>query len=124
MKLVILNKSEKPIYEQLYEQISSQIMNGELPANYCLPSIRALAAELGISIITVKKALEMLEFNEFIYTRAGKGCFVSDHAPKRLEDKKTRDRNRGTEEKSALLPKSQSDGGGTDRLDPRTLLIP
>ncbi len=101
MKLVILNKSEKPIYEQLYEQISSQIMNGELPPNYCLPSIRALAAELGISIITVKKALEMLEFNEFIYTRAGKGCFVSDHAPKRLEDKK---REIATEELKKNLP--------------------
>ncbi len=101
MKIVILTKSPKPIYEQIYEQLSSQIMNGELPANYCLPSIRALASELGISVITVKKAFEMLEFHEFIYTRAGKGCFVSDHAHTKLVDKKL---EIATEQLRAQLP--------------------
>lgn len=79
MNLVVNNKSEKPIYEQLYEQISSQILNGDLPADFCLPSIRTIALELGISVITVKKAYEVLESNGFIYTRAGKGCFVEAH---------------------------------------------
>lgn len=79
MNLVINNKSEKPIYEQLYEQISSQILNEDLPVDYCLPSIRTVAVELGISVITVKKAYEVLESNDFIYTRAGKGCFVKSH---------------------------------------------
>lgn len=79
MNLVINNKSEKPIYEQLYEQISIQILNGDLPADFCLPSIRTVAFELGISVITVKKAYEVLESNGFIYTRAGKGCFVETH---------------------------------------------
>lgn len=88
MKIVILNKSQKPIYEQVYEQIASQILNGELPANYCLPSIRSVAKELAISIITIKKAWEMLEADQLIYTRVGKGCFVSEHIDKYLETKK------------------------------------
>lgn len=79
MDLIVNNKSEKPIYEQLYEQISRQILNGDLPADFCLPSIRVIALELGISVITVKKAYEVLELNGFIYTRAGKGCFVKAH---------------------------------------------
>lgn len=79
MDLVVNNKSEKPIYEQLYEQISAQILTGDLSADFCLPSIRVIALELGISVITVKKAYEVLESNGFIYTRAGKGCFVESH---------------------------------------------
>lgn len=79
MDLVVNNKSEKPIYFQLYEQISAQILTGDLPADFCLPSIRAVALELGISVITVKKAYEVLEADGFIYTRAGKGCFVEAH---------------------------------------------
>ncbi|NLZ25614.1 MAG: GntR family transcriptional regulator [Clostridiales bacterium] len=88
MNIVISPKSEKPIYEQLYEQLSSQIMKGELPANYCLPSIRFVAKELNISVITVKKAWEMLESARLIYTRAGIGCFVSDLSEAHLKDKK------------------------------------
>ena len=88
MNIIISNKSEKPIYEQVYEQITSQIISGELEANFCLPSIRVIAKELDISIITVKKAWEMLEYNNFIYTRAGKGCFITEYAKKHLEDKK------------------------------------
>jgi GntR family transcriptional regulator len=86
LSIVIANKGDKPIYEQVYAQIASQILNGELEADYCLPSIRTVAKELGISIITVKKAWDMLEQEDLIYTRAGKGCFVSGHGG--LEDKK------------------------------------
>ena len=88
MDIVISVKNEKPIYEQVYDQIASQIISGALEANCCLPSIRTVAKELGISIITVKSAWEMLENNNFIYTRAGKGCFVTEYAKKHLEDKK------------------------------------
>lgn len=88
MNIVILNKSGKPIYEQLYEQIASQILNGELEPDFCLPSMRTIAKELEISIITVKKAYEMLEYGGLIYTRAGKGCFVSEHIEKQLSAKK------------------------------------
>ncbi len=78
MKLTVLTKTEKPIYEQLYDQIVSQILNKEIKADTCLPSIRAVARDLGISIITVKNAYEKLEAEKFIYTVPGKGCFVGD----------------------------------------------
>lgn len=86
--IVISAKDEKPIYEQVREQLASQIINGELAANFCLPSIRVVARELNISVITVKKAWELLESEGFIYTRAGKGCFVAEHKQQHLEDKK------------------------------------
>ncbi|MFA7157352.1 MAG: GntR family transcriptional regulator [Bacilli bacterium] len=88
MNLIISNKSDKPIYEQIYEQIVSQIISGELPPNFCLPSIRNIASELRISIITIKKAWELLESNGFIYTKVGKGCFVSEYSKIHLEKKK------------------------------------
>lgn len=78
MNIVIEGTSDKPIYQQLFEQISSQIIKGELEGNYILPPIRTAAKELRVSIITVKKAWEELERQGFIYTMAGKGCFVSD----------------------------------------------
>ena len=87
MNIIIASKSEQPIYEQLYEQLVAQIVNGKLPVGFCLPSIRALARELSISIITVKKAYEMLEEGKFIYTQAGKGCFVAD-IPQKLNNRK------------------------------------
>ena len=82
--------SETPIYIQIYEQIVSQILTGKLESDFCLPSIRTIAKELGISIITIKKAWEMLEKSNFIYTKAGIGCFVKEHADKHLNDKKIR----------------------------------
>lgn len=88
MNIIILNKSEKPIYLQVYDQIVSQIVHHELPANYCLPSIRSIAKELNISIITIKNAWDLLEQNSFIYTIAGKGCFVSDNTRKEIDTKK------------------------------------
>ena len=78
MNIIISNTSDKPIYQQLYEQISSQIVKGELESDFCLPPIRTIAKELRISVITVKKAWEELERNGFIYTMVGRGCFVSD----------------------------------------------
>lgn len=78
MKIFISNASEKPIYQQLFEQISAQILKGELEKGYSLPPIRQAAKELRISIITVKKAWEELERCGLIYTVAGKGCFVDE----------------------------------------------
>lgn len=88
MKLTVSLKSDKPIYEQIFNQIVSQIISGELEADFCLPSIRSVAKELCISVITIKTAYEMLEQNGFIYTRAGVGCFVAAHSPKHLENRK------------------------------------
>lgn len=90
MKLTVLTKSTKPIYEQIFEQISGDILNGNLQSDECLPSIRFIAKELGIGIITVKKAYELLENGGFIYTLAGKGCFVKPLSGERLAQKKLR----------------------------------
>lgn len=77
MNIVISNTSEKPIYQQLFEQISSQIIKGELQTDTSLPPIRTVAKELRISVITVKKAWEELERMGFIYSMVGRGCFVA-----------------------------------------------
>lgn len=78
MNVSISNTSEKPIYQQLFEQISAQILKGELASGYVLPPIRQAAQELRISVITVKKAWEELERCGLINTVTGKGCFVAD----------------------------------------------
>ncbi|MBI9106165.1 MAG: GntR family transcriptional regulator [Spirochaetales bacterium] len=85
----ISNKSNKPIYQQLFEQISSQILKGELESDFNLPAIRTAAKELRISIITVKKAWEKLERDGLIYSVAGKGCFISDLSNNELGNKRT-----------------------------------
>jgi len=88
MDIIISNTSLEPIYQQVYNQIIAEIFNGELPADFCLPSIRVIARELNVSVITIKKAWDNLELNGFIYTIAGKGCFVSNLTTKNLDDKR------------------------------------
>ena len=90
MDLVINPKSGTPIYEQIYRTISAQILNGALAPDECLPSIRTVAREIGVSVITVKNAYERLEREGYIYTQAGRGCFVGAHSETRLEDKRLR----------------------------------
>lgn len=82
MNIFIDNKSGAPIYDQIYSQIKAQIINGTLNEDDPLPSIRSLAKDLRISVITTKRAYDELEKEGFIYTIAGKGCFV---APKNVE---------------------------------------
>ena len=77
MNIFIDNKSNSPIYEQLYTQIKAQIISGELTEDELLPSIRNLAKDLRISVVTTKRAYEELEKDGFIYTVAAKGCFVA-----------------------------------------------
>ena len=81
-------KSDKPIYQQLFEQISSQILRGDLKSDFNLPPIRTAAKELRISIITVKKAWEELERAGLIYTAVGRGCFISDFTEEELAVKR------------------------------------
>ena len=76
MDIIISNTSGVPIYEQIEEQIKSQIMTGSLVAGEALPSMRVLAKELKISIITTKRAYEDLERDSFIESVTGKGSFV------------------------------------------------
>lgn len=82
MNVLIDNKSGEPIYNQIYSQIRSQIISGEMKENELLPSIRGLAKDLRISFLTTKHAYDELEKEGFIYTVQGKGCYV---APKNVE---------------------------------------
>lgn len=77
MDIIIANGSSEPIYEQIARQIKGAIMAGELAEGDPLPSIRALANDLRISVITTKRAYEELERDGFICTVAGKGSFVA-----------------------------------------------
>ena len=82
MNILISNASNQPIYEQIYTQIKNAIIAGDLGEGDALPSIRQLAKDLRISVITTKRAYEELERDGFIDTVAAKGCFV---APKNIE---------------------------------------
>ena len=86
--IVVRNTSQTPIYQQIYEQLSSQIMNGDLKPNQLLPSIRTAAKELRVSIITIKKTWEMLENKGLIYTVQGKGSYVKEYTQGDLDEKK------------------------------------
>ncbi len=77
MNLIISNASGKPIYEQIYTQVKNCIISGELSPGDALPSIRALAKDLKISVITTKRAYDELEAAGFIFTVPGKGSFVA-----------------------------------------------
>lgn len=88
MKIIISNASQKPIYFQIAEQIKNQIISGELKEGEPLPSIRKLAQELQISVITTKRAYEELEKEGFIDTVGGKGCFVAMQNKELLREKK------------------------------------
>ena len=76
MDIILKNSSDEPIYQQIVSQVKAQIMNGTLAAGVALPSMRTLAAQLRISVITTKRAYEDLERDGYIENYAGKGCFV------------------------------------------------
>ena len=82
MTIIIDNKSGVPIYDQIYSQIKAQIIGDALRQDEAVPSIRSLAKDLRISVITTKRAYDELEAEGFIYTLPGKGSFV---APKNTE---------------------------------------
>lgn len=86
MGIIISNSSGKPIYEQITDQVKSQIMSGQLKAGDPLPSMRALAQSLRISLITTKRAYNDLEAEGFIETVAGKGSFVAAQDPSLLRE--------------------------------------
>ena len=90
MTILIDNKSGQPIYEQIVEQIREQILTGAIGADEALPSIRNLAKDLRISVITTKRAYEELEREGFLYTVAGKGCFVAEKNTELLREEDLR----------------------------------
>ena len=78
LNLIISNASGKPIYEQIYTQVKNCIISGELSPGDALPSIRALAKDLRISVITTTRAYDELERDGFIDRVPGKGCYVAE----------------------------------------------
>lgn len=90
MQLYIDNRSGAPIYDQIYSQIKDAILSGQVAESEALPSIRALAKDLRISVITTKRAYDELENEGFIYTLPGKGCFVAERSTELLREENLR----------------------------------
>ncbi|MBA2176317.1 GntR family transcriptional regulator [Halobacillus locisalis] len=88
MKIIISNQSKTPIYEQIHTQIKEQIISNDLKPGHHLPSMRQLAKDLNVSLITSKRAYEELEKNGFIYSVVGKGSFVSDQNEEMIKEGK------------------------------------
>ncbi|MBR1390315.1 MAG: GntR family transcriptional regulator [Lachnospiraceae bacterium] len=89
MNISIQSKSGTPIYEQIEKQIREKIISGELAEGEALPSIRGLAADLKISVITIKRAYEDLEKEHMIYSVQGKGFYVDNPALEYMKEKQT-----------------------------------
>ncbi len=90
MDIIISNSSNEPIYQQISSQIKNMIMNGALKAGDALPSMRTLAMELRISVITTKRAYEELERDGFIESYTGKGSFVKGQNAELLREENMR----------------------------------
>ncbi len=90
MEIVLSNSSDRPIYEQIAQQVRDGILAGELTPGERLPSIRALAADLRISAITTKRAYQDLEVQGFIQTVPGKGCFVAEQNLELMREERLR----------------------------------
>lgn len=91
MDIILANGGDKPIYEQISSQLKRQVMDGSLAAGERLPSIRSLANDLGVSVITTKRAYSDLEAEGLIETVPGKGCFVAAVDPRLLRERKLRE---------------------------------
>lgn len=87
MKIVIQPQGTLAIYEQIVNQLKSAVVTGELKAGEALPSIRALAGDLGVSVITTKRAYEELEAEGLIRSVAGKGFYVCEYNTNYLMEK-------------------------------------
>ena len=90
MDIIITNTSDKPIYEQISSQIKAAILSGDLEVGQALPSIRALANDLHVSVITTKRAYSDLEAAGFVETRQGKGSFVAGGNMELLREERLR----------------------------------
>lgn len=91
MFIVLSNSSELPIYEQIKEQIKTQILSGELEENEMLPSLRQLAKDLKISVLTTTRAYNELEEEGYISSRPGKGFFVMSSSSELLREQLIRE---------------------------------
>ena len=113
MDIILSNTSGKPIYEQITDQVKEQIMAGALAAGDALPSMRLLAKELRISVITTKRAYEELERDGFLENVPGKGCFVAPQNPELLREAQLR---RVEEKLSQAVEEARKGGFPPDTL--------
>lgn len=90
MDIIISNNANKPIYEQITSQIKAMIISGELQAGEAIPSMRALARSIHVSVITVQKAYEDLQHDGFIETTVGRGSFVSAQSKEFYQEEQRR----------------------------------
>ena len=114
MNIIIRNTGDAPIYDQITRQVKTLILRGELREGEALPSMRLLARELRISVITTKRAYEELEREGFITTVPGKGCFV---AARNLELVREDARRRVEEHLTRAVEAARSGGVGRDEVN-------
>ncbi|MCA0172917.1 GntR family transcriptional regulator [Bacillus sp. RAR_GA_16] len=107
MKIILSNSSKTPIYEQIYLQLKEQILADELKTGQSLPSMRQLAKDLNVSLITSKRAYEELEKSGFIYSVVGKGSFVAEQNEEMMKERKMQ----GIEEQLVTAIKNSKDIG-------------
>lgn len=113
MNILISNSSGEPIYEQIVRQIKALIMSGELTEGDALPSMRLLAQQLRISVITTKRAYEELERDGFIESYTGKGSFVRRQNPELFREETLRQLEAGLSE---VCAKAKTADVGLDEL--------
>lgn len=113
MNILISNSSGEPIYEQIFRQIKALIMSGELTEGDALPSMRLLAQQLRISVITTKRAYEELERDGFIESYTGKGSFVRRQNPELFREETLRQLETGLSE---VCAKAKTADVGLDEL--------
>ncbi|MFV8829811.1 GntR family transcriptional regulator [Alkalihalobacterium sp. APHAB7] len=113
MQIIISNSSKEPIYEQITNQIKSSILSGELLEGEAIPSMRQLAKDLQISVITTKRAYEELEKAGFIYSIVGKGSFVAEQNLEVIREKKLKVIE---EQLSSVITNSKEIGLSLDEL--------
>lgn len=107
LNLQIMGTSDTPIYKQVFDSIAAQILCGSLPGGTCLPPIRTIAAQLGISVITIKRAWEELERSGLITTNVGRGCFVAQLTEQKRNEMR---RNIARDEFNKIIPLFRSLG--------------
>ena len=111
--IIISNANNKPIYEQIFTQIRDQILSGDLPPGQALPSIRALAKDLRVSVITTKRAYEELEKAGYVYTVPAKGSYVAEKNTQLVREAYL---TRIEEHLQQILPLADSCGLGEEEL--------
>ena len=120
MEIIISNADGRPIYEQIAAQVKSGVLTGALTQGEALPSMRQLARDLRISVITTKRAYEDLERDGFVTNVPGKGCFVAAQNPELLREETLR---RAEAALQSAVDAAQSGGVSLEELQETLALL-